>query len=65
MTPQEKLVRAAMAVGSFVAMAVGFWLAWAPLGLIVPGAIVFGSLTYSHLTGAEAEEQEPQGTIRA
>lgn len=42
--------RSALALGSLALMSVGFWLAWPPLGLIVPGGIVFGLLLYSHLT---------------
>lgn len=60
MTPNDNLIRTALAVSSFLAMAVGFWMAWRPLGLIVPGAIVFSSLCYSHLTVAEEPSKEPQ-----
>jgi hypothetical protein len=41
-----------LAVASLLAIAVGFWLAWQPLGFIVPGTVVFGLLCWSHLRGA-------------
>lgn len=40
-----------LATAGFGAIAVGFWMAWPPLGLIVPGAIVFGALMLNHLRG--------------
>jgi hypothetical protein len=36
---------------AFAAIAAGFWLAWPPLGLIVPGAIVFLCLVFTRLRG--------------
>lgn len=50
------IVRHAEALVAFTAFAVfsaGFWLAWPPLGLIVPGGIVLGSLTWKHLRGSD------------
>lgn len=41
-----------LATGSLAAISAGFWLAWPPLGLIVPGSLVFACLVYAHLTGA-------------
>ena len=36
--------RNALAVGALAILSAGFWLAWPPLGLIVPGVVVFGLL---------------------
>lgn len=43
--------RGLAALLSLLSLAAGFWLAWPPLGLIVPGAVVFGCLAYSHVRG--------------
>lgn len=43
--------RNALAVGSLAAIAAGCWLAWAPLGLIVPGAVVLSLLILDQLRG--------------
>lgn len=40
-----------LAAGSLLAVGAGFWMAWRPLGLIVPGAIVFGCLAWGRLRG--------------
>jgi hypothetical protein len=45
--------RSLAATAAFAALAAGFWMAWRPLGLIVPGAIVFGALVWSHYRGGE------------
>jgi len=52
-TPRGR--RSVLATLSFLAMGAGFWMAWPPLGLIVPGSLVFAALTYSHLTTDEKE----------
>lgn len=38
-----------LATASLAAIAAGCWMAWPPLGLIVPGVIVFGCLTMDRL----------------
>jgi hypothetical protein len=43
------MTRNLLALASFAALAAGFWLAWPPLGLIVPGGIVFAALAWSHV----------------
>lgn len=40
---------------ALAAIAAGFWLAWAPLGLIVPGCIVFGCVSWSYLRGGSPD----------
>lgn len=44
--------RGILAFVALLAIAAGFWMAYSPLGLIVPGALVFGLLCWSHLRGA-------------
>jgi hypothetical protein len=39
------------ATGSLAAIAAGCWMAWPPLGLIIPGAIVFLCLASTRLRG--------------
>ena len=36
---------------SLLSIGVGCWMAWPPLGLIVPGVIVFGCMAISRLRG--------------
>ena len=43
------MMRNITAATAFVAVAVGFALAWLPLGLIVPGSMVLAALIYGHL----------------
>lgn len=38
-----------LATVAFVAIALGFALAWLPLGFIVPGAIIFGALVWKRV----------------
>lgn len=40
-----------MALVGFVVMGAGFWMAWPPLGLILPGALLFLAATLRHLRG--------------
>lgn len=40
-----------MALVGFVVMGAGLWLAWPPLGLIVPGGLLFACATWRHLRG--------------
>ena len=47
---------------SLVAMGVGCWLAWRPLGLIVPGAIVFGCLAWSHREDDDGDQPPTRTT---
>lgn len=44
----DRQSRSLAALLSFLAVAVGCWMAWPPLGLIVPGAVVFLSLAWTH-----------------
>ena len=48
--------RDSVAVGAFIALAAGFWLAWPPLGLIVPSVFVLGRLVWSQAAGRFAEQ---------
>lgn len=43
--------RNAAATAAFAAIALGFFWAWPPLGLIVPGTIVFTALALTHRRG--------------
>jgi len=47
--------RSLLATLFFAGLAVGFWMAWPPLGLIVPSALGFVCLAFSHLTGASPD----------
>lgn len=38
-----------LALASLVMIGVGFWLAWEPLGLIIPGVLVFACLIWGRL----------------
>ena len=58
--PALVLTRRDLAVASFTAVAVGCFWAWPPLGLIVPGGIVFGFLSWSHVNG-RTDAQPPPG----
>ena len=51
------------AVSSFAAIAIGFWLAWYPLGLIVPGMIVFAALSYSRVSGKDLSSNQQQKDV--
>jgi hypothetical protein len=42
--------------GAFICMSIGFGLAWLPLGMIVPGGIVFGALVWKHFRAAGPSE---------
>lgn len=41
------------AAAALAAVSVGFWLYSPPLGLIVPGAVVFASLAFTRLRGGD------------
>ena len=41
--------RSLLAAGSLTMIACGFWMAWTPLGLIVPGVLVFACLVFGRL----------------
>lgn len=45
---------------AFLAMSIGFWQAWAPLGLIVPGALVVGICVYNQLLPEVVELKKPE-----
>jgi hypothetical protein len=40
-----------IATAALAAIGAGFWMAWPPLGLIIPGSIVFGCLALTRLRG--------------
>lgn len=46
-------VRFIAAAAAMVAIGVGLWMAWAPLGLIVPGTVVFALVVYGELRRLE------------
>lgn len=46
-----------LAAASLAAVAAGFWLLHPGLGLIVPGAVVFAALSYTHLKGPPRGEE--------
>ena len=49
------------AIASFIAITVGFWLAWYPLGLIIPGTIAFAALSYTRVSGKDSiHDQQPK-----
>lgn len=45
----------ALAVGALLSLSLGCYLAWAPLGLIVPGGYVLGMLTWVRVVELKAE----------
>ena len=45
-----------LGLGSLVAIAAGCWMAWPPLGLIVPGLIVFAAVASTHNQAPEGDE---------
>lgn len=47
-----------LATTALAAIAAGCWMAWQPLGLIVPGVIVFGCLAYTRTRGTGGETSE-------
>lgn len=51
--------RFVIGLAAFGSIAAGFWMAWEPLGLIVPGAIIFGALVYSRVSGRDAPKPIP------
>lgn len=40
-----------LAIAALASIGVGLWMAWPPLGLIVPGGIVFGALAWTRIKG--------------
>lgn len=54
----EDAARNLLATLAFVGMVIGFWMAWPPLGLIVPCGLLFGCLVWTHLR-VESERAEP------
>lgn len=49
-----------LAVGSLACLSVGCWLAWPPLGLIVPGGLVFGLLCVGEIVSQLPRQREPE-----
>lgn len=45
--------RSLTAIAAFCSATYGLWLAWAPLGYIVPAVFVLACLTWSHLKGVQ------------
>ena len=56
------MIRNITAATAFVAVAVGFALAWLPLGLIVPGSMVLAALIYGHLHAPPPQSSTQQQT---
>ena len=56
------MMRNITAATAFVAVAVGFALAWLPLGLIVPGSMVLVALIYGHLHAPPQSSTDQQST---
>ena len=48
-----KAVRGGLFIAALGGLSAGCWLAWAPLGLIVPSAVVLGALIYSQVRVVE------------
>lgn len=42
------MTRDLLAIGAILGLSVGCWLAWPPLGLIVPSLLILGGLVWTH-----------------